>query len=49
VFTKTKYIQAQWTDHFAQYREQKYTIINDKTIYWINKIQFNVTEKHLIV
>ncbi len=47
MFAKTKNIQAQQTDHFAHYQEQKYTSINDKTIYWINKIKFNVTEKQL--
>jgi hypothetical protein len=45
VFVETKNIQAKQTDHFAQCQEQKYTSINDKTIYLIIKIQFIVTEK----
>ncbi len=45
MFVETKNIQAKQTDHFAQCREQKYTSINNKTIYLINKIQFIVTEK----
>jgi hypothetical protein len=46
VFVKTKNIQAKQTDHFAQCQEQKYTSINDKSIYLIIKIQFIVTEKY---
>ncbi len=45
VLVETKNIQAKQTDHFAQCREQKYTGINEKTIYLIIKIQFIVTEK----
>ncbi len=47
MFVETKNIQAQWTDHFAQYQEQKYTSINEEIIYWINRIQYNGTEKQL--
>ncbi len=45
MFVETKNIQAKQTDCFAQCQEQKYTSINNKTIYLIIKIQFIVTEK----
>jgi hypothetical protein len=37
--------QAKQMDHFAQCQEQKYTSINDNSIYLFIKKQFIVTEK----
>ncbi len=45
MFVETKIIQAIQTDSFAQCREQKYTSINDKTFFFIIKIQFIVSAK----
>jgi hypothetical protein len=41
----TKNIQAKLTDNLDHCQEQKYTCINDKTIYLIIWLQFIITQK----